>query len=121
MRKRTGCCSLCDRLVFEVRTTFPNGNPRLLGSPLPEAHRATFVRLSGHISDVTLCDDCELTPARMPELHQNLVESSVRACAEREIALKPAAQETERRTLWCLAQDVPIGVIRTRPWREILT
>jgi len=119
MRKRAGCCSLCDVEVFEVGDRKPNGDPKQILAPLENARRLTLVLWSGHTANLTLCGECQLTPDRMSEIHATMVEALHRGTQHRTIPLEPAAAETERRMLYMATQDIPMGVLEDRLWTEV--
>lgn len=110
MKKRYGHCSLCDKSVTD-------GEGRLR----PTARRLTLLLLtSGHLTDITVCETCSLEPVRLPWLHALLVEAMVDGTRRRPSrVLSPAQAETERRMLWCYANDPPLGVLWDRTFEEI--
>ena len=59
--KVNGCCSKCDKEVFEVVRRDPETRePVQIGKPLENAMRLTFILANGSKMDLTFCSDCAL-------------------------------------------------------------
>jgi hypothetical protein len=62
VRKRAGCCSLCDALCFEVMARWDSGQkegePKQFGPPLDGALRIAFLLFNGNRTDMTFCGSC---------------------------------------------------------------
>ncbi len=72
--KRLGCCTLCDKEVFEIKERFTGGDvdglAKTLGRPYEEARRITLVLIDGKHMALTFCGDCEVMPETLPEIHR---------------------------------------------------
>ena len=122
--KKTGCCTLCDTEVHEVKTYFPEGPlyrfPRKIGKPLPSKVSIEYVLSDGSRATLTSCTACEsamLDPANFPSIWRKVIrtfmfeeQDDVRVCL-------PAPQRTpadKARILVdiaALANNPPLGVI----------
>lgn len=68
MVKWKGCCTLCDKEVFESKTRFVEasvgsdsvflGRLKTVDHPFANARRITFVLSDGTEADITFCEDC---------------------------------------------------------------
>ena len=57
--KLLGCCTQCDREVFEVTARNPETRePVKVGAPKAEAVRACFILADGTRMDLTFCAEC---------------------------------------------------------------
>lgn len=56
--KIAGCCTDCEKLVFDVIARGEDGRPKQLGAPQPDARRVTFLLADGSVMDLTFCSDC---------------------------------------------------------------
>lgn len=63
--KKPGCCTLCEKEVFEVKQRFTEAPlerwPRFVGRPAEEAMRLTFTLSDGSEADITFCRECAKT------------------------------------------------------------
>ena len=62
--KMAGCCTLCDKEVFEVAVRFPAedpraGQPKVITAPFENARRVTYQLDNGSLMDLTFCDECD--------------------------------------------------------------
>ena len=75
--KRLGCCTLCDREVFEVVRRYTEGEvagwPKQVGAPHAEARRVWLVFADGTIGAATLCGECAVTPETLPQVLRRLL------------------------------------------------
>jgi hypothetical protein len=100
-------CALCNTWLLNPSGKWADGIRRL-----------SVVLLSGHRMGTTLCGKCQLSPERMKELHQTMVQTSAHEIQERERIAGVDQAEAERRMVWLLTQDPPIGVLWDPQWRE---
>lgn len=56
--KISGCCTLCDKLCFQVLASSEDGTPQRFGPPLSGAVRIAFMLYDGSRADLTFCGDC---------------------------------------------------------------
>lgn len=57
--KLNGCCTKCDKEVFEIVTRNPDTRePIRVGKPLENAMRLTFILADGSKMDLTFCAEC---------------------------------------------------------------
>ena len=132
--KKYGCCTLCDTEVYEIKTYFPEGPlhgfPRKTGRPLPSAWRIDYVLADGSHASLTSCESCLANmkdPANFPSLWAKVMRSflfeeypEVRAALPAN-ARTIAEQEHIFNELTTLSQKVPIGVISSTRWIDLLT
>jgi len=74
--KLMGCCTCCDKLVFNVTRRDPDTRePIQLGAPLDDAVRTTFLLASGSMMDLTFCRKCNsaLSPEKFYELWKRVL------------------------------------------------
>ena len=128
--KHTGCCTLCDRVVFDVVTTFTAGElsgwPKQIGQPHDDARRVTLAFADGTTGEITLCGDCQPTPERMAQIHHQIR----RAWAfegtngRREQAggrpLTTAGEWRMGASQLALYDNIPLGVLCEERWSEAM-
>lgn len=84
--KSTGCCTICDKEVFDILERYPSYLPdgtkhphseeaRKVGLALPDAKRVTFVLLDGSHCDLTFCSNC--TPGKISDMWKKCIESTI--------------------------------------------
>jgi hypothetical protein len=128
-----GHCWLCGKRLMDIREVWPqdhllDGQPRSFGAPAPDVlpKRVTFIRVSGRLTDITLCKNCEPTPDRMSELSSVL---NLRYRIEdsdwwREAAGKKPDKESQRlrrlRVGMLYHHDALLGELARRPLTEVL-
>jgi len=121
-RKKIGCCTVCDEPIFEIlsrHTEGPyKGEAKQLGRPLPGVRRATIVRVSGRVSDWSLCSACEIHPLDMPRLNKKEIAAMA---YERNIVIRETLEQKEAKEqmLRLFEFDVPLGVLGEKPWLEV--
>ncbi len=76
VHKITGCCSMCDKEVYEVVTRFPNREPRALGRELDVVKRNYILSGGNHIS-LTFCSDCKPEPKDLPALWRKVMKTFI--------------------------------------------
>ena len=64
--KQAGCCSICDKEVFEIVSWLPNDHPfagrvAKVGKPLADAVRVSLLVNTGEQVSATLCEECAAT------------------------------------------------------------
>ena len=114
--KTVGCCSICEKLVFDVTARFeagePNeGKPKQLGAPQPDARRVTFLLASGEIMDLTFCEDC--TQTLNAEDYGPLWDK---------VLVSWLAELNEARPMWFLAQseNAILCELGVQDWTELM-
>lgn len=120
-RKFTGCCTACDKPIFEIVSKYTegpyNGEIRQVGRPLPGARRVTMVRVSGNTSYMSVCKDCEIHPLDIPRLNCKEVAAMV---YERNVARDTMEQSKAREKMLRLFEfDILLGVLGEIPWSEV--
>lgn len=120
-RKRIGCCTFCDKEIFEVVSRYSEGpfkgEIREVGLPLPGARRVMIVRASGNTTPWSYCGTCEILPDDMPYLNTKEIGAMVK---ERSVAHDTMAQSEARAKMLRLFEwDIPIGVLGEMPWTEV--
>ena len=136
--KKLGCCSLCDKEVFEVirRASRDCSFPRMIlqvGKPLPEARRATVLLTGGSTMDLTLCGECKLDAESLVEVWARVRAgwaqegcNSYRKRYTKELNngtipdLTLAQQWTTGRNQLDIAKQIPIGVLYEQSWQEVV-
>lgn len=76
--KTAGCCTKCDKPVFDVVAyDTKTQKPTRMGAAHDNAMRTTFMLLNGSRMDLTFCADCEskLTAADYPGLWRRVMVS----------------------------------------------
>ena len=121
-RKHIGCCTLCDKPIFEVaarHTEGPSkGEIKQMGGPLSGVRRLTLVRMSGRTSYCSLCEKCEVTSENITVLAKKEVAAMVH---ERNFARDTMEQaENREKMLRLFAFDVPLGVLGETLWSEVV-
>ena len=129
-RKQAGCCTLCGKEVFEVLARWPSDHPlagetRQVGSSLPIARRATLVLMSGCVTRITLCDSCDPTPDRLPELWTVCMQANAQELEdERRVSMGAGVLTEELRDKYTettrkMVVDLPIAVLSIQRWEEV--
>lgn len=130
--KILGCCTLCDGPIFEVTEQYGPGShplagkPRRVGMPLDGTKRVTLLLANGNRTDVTLCEECEVTAENLPRIHQRLRESWAYegTNGKREnLGAMPLDLEQQWVTGRCQLSEVdnvPIGILYQEPWVETI-
>ena len=116
MIKTIGCCTKCDKEVFDVVERFPPdhenaGKPRRVGQPLPEARRINFSLSGGPSIDLTFCDECSLnmTPDDYGPIWQKVLDSWIDELGDERPDWFVKMQETEI-----------IGVVEKKYWTDVM-
>jgi hypothetical protein len=113
--KRAGCCTRCDREIYEVRDTFAEGplagHPRRLGPMLDHGCQVTFQLADGALADVACCVDCAnaLTPADYQAIWDRVVE---RVALSSRLARQSDNQR--RATITAYRRRYPVAVVGRR-------
>lgn len=128
--KRLGACTLCDREVFEVIARHKEGEvagwPARLGSPFPEARRATLLFASGTTGEVTLCGECQITPETLPQVHHQIRRlwafEGTNGKREQLKGRTQSVAEQWRMGAWQLGayDDIPLGQLCEERWSEAM-
>ena len=127
--KQIGCCTLCGKEVFEVKGRWPKDHPlagevRRVGAPFPAARRASLVLMSGARCSITLCDRCEPTPQRLPELWTVCMQANAQEVDDERRAAVGIREQTDRQreasisTVQQMVVDLPIAVLDVHPWED---
>lgn len=128
--KRLGCCTLCDKEVWDVTARFVDselsGRPRSVSQPHESARRVWLLFANGNHGYVTLCDDCQATHETLPEIHAQIR----RAWAfegtngKREQAGEKPLTERQQwiQGAWQLGEvdNIPIGVLCEERWTDVM-
>jgi len=77
VHKVAGCCSLCDKEVYEVLKRFPNREPQTLGKEI-DVVKKTFVLTNGNHFTLTFCSECDPEPKDYPGLWKKVLRTFVR-------------------------------------------
>ena len=128
-KKQVGCCTFCGKEVFEVLGRWPKDHPlsgevRRVGDPSPTARRALLMLMSGAQCSITLCDQCEPTPERLPELWTVCMQANAQEVDdERRVAIgireqTPRQREAAINTVQQMVVDLPIAVLDIHPWED---
>jgi hypothetical protein len=68
--KKPGCCTLCDKEVYEIKTRWTKGilegEPRKVGRPTDDVRKLDYTLSDGTVMSLTFCRTCE-TEAKKPE------------------------------------------------------
>jgi hypothetical protein len=82
--KIIGCCSSCDKEVFDVVERFSSaednaGMPKRIGAPHDDAIRVGFLLANGEQMDLTFCAECvdSLSSDDYPQLWEKVLRSWV--------------------------------------------
>jgi len=114
--KVVGCCSTCNKEVFEIIERFPPdsvlaGKPRRLGPPNEDAVRLTFILASGAEMDLTFCNACAdgLSNEDYAELWQKVMRSW-------------AAEMGNLRPAWFvqMASNGILGEVGRQGWQDVM-
>jgi len=117
---KQGCCVQCEEPIYEVIETFPDGEPKRIGSPFENAREATLVLMSGSHVNVTFCEACLQFPD-FPVVHRSMLEAWKRETTD-EFRMarggKPMEESHRSATrgfLWTRVVDPPLGVLSSAP------
>ena len=127
--KKIGCCSLCDEPIREVVETWRSGpldgEVRQFGAPDEGSLRVSVVLASGSYTDLSTCAKCRMTPETLPLAWKKMLAEmaiqhkdewrKVRGLSDRTQAQRELHEKMNLR----MANDIPLGVLRIRPWLEI--
>lgn len=133
-RKITGCCTLCDKEVFEVITRWPRdenrqiqhpyvGEPRRLGVAHEDAWRLQFLLSGGSTMDLTFCGRCaDEVESNMPEIWRRCL-GALGYEIEHDLAIGVAPSSATHRFNRMafhvkLASEVPLGVLSRWKWKD---
>ena len=130
-RKRASCCSACHREVFDAISRFEEPHPyagqiQRAGAPHADAVRVTFVLTDGSRANMTFCVDCEtkIAPENLPDVWRNVMAAFAferkwyKALTGR--ARSDAVQAAVDDDLLALADKVPLGIIASERWTDII-
>lgn len=127
--KKVGCCTLCDKPVFEILTRFPQNHmlarePRKVGAPLDNAMNYTFVLLGGETIDVAFCDKCEITEADYPRIWEKILntfrrETSPLYLKALNVSTTEKAMAEKEAFLLKLVHNPPILLLIKAKWSKV--
>lgn len=134
--KRVGCCTLCDEAVMEIKQLYRlnsghpyAGMPRVVGGPLADARRVTFLLADGSVMVLTFgtCERCGPDALKKKELLGEIFAKCVRSQAyevEHHDAItlrasKPAQIGARHRDLERLEKNSIVGIESDEPWTEV--
>lgn len=130
--KRAGCCTVCERPVFDIVSSYTQaplvGFPRKLGSPNDSAYRVEYALSDGSSTYLTFCDEC--LPAAMaaemfPILWEKCIATFVFEMRDDVRAAQPASPYTARQRaaveadLQRLSGMSLVGVIAQQKWADV--
>jgi hypothetical protein len=112
-----------------VHSRWPNNHPlagevRQVGKPLPTAHRAILLLLSGARCSITLCSSCVPTPDRLAELWKVccIANAEETDSDRRDLLGLSDLDEVQQKSLVESVQkmvvDLPIAVLSNHRWEE---
>lgn len=108
--KLNGCCTLCDKEVFEVVRRDPETRaPIQVGKPLENAMRLTFVLADGTKMDLTFCAEC------LP----NLLPGSYQFLWKRVLASWVAQSGADHPFVKTQGSNAILGLLNQRRWLEV--
>ncbi len=121
MYKLNGCCTNCDKEVFEAIERFPSDHKRaremsVAGPPTDDAVRCFLLLTDGSHAGVTLCKDCD-----DPDL-MKIWQKIIRTQAREEEYRNPQTSQPKNRieSLLKFANEAPLGIIGARPLKEVI-
>lgn len=76
MRKITGCCTICDKEIYEVLDRFPNKEPRRIGKPLDLIQR-DYILTNGNRFTLSFCKECNPGPKEYPAMWRKIMNSFI--------------------------------------------
>ncbi len=129
--KLAGCCTLCDKPVFNIIKKYPNnhllaGEPRTVGEPLATAMRLTLLLSGGENMDLTFCSDCDVSPDTFPAIWKKVMGSFKRELDPVYVkALNPSFISTpeqmafRRKTIRDFVFNLPLFILSKEKWSEI--
>ena len=128
--KRFGCCTLCDREVFEALLRWPPGHVnenqiRRPGAPINGARRVTVILVDGSIADLTFCGACKASPENLCAIWKKVVRTmAFEMDPEWRAGIKAAPLEDHERyqterLLMKMIESPPLGVLHEQPWSEV--
>lgn len=130
-KKLVGCCSVCDKAVFDIIEIYPAhhpyaGEPRRLGAPQEDALQLQVLLSDGQHIGVTVCSECMLSgKVSYNDLWERILFSwGFEVSDENCKALnKPVYTEKQKVQLqnWLtsISKEMILGVMCSRPWRKI--
>jgi len=106
-----GCCTLCDREVFDVLSHFMEpdpraGQPKALGEPFECARRVTYQLDNGSIMEITFCDSCDVKQ----------FEKIMAICTAATIAASKVGSPVQA----YIVERYILGILYNLSWREII-
>ena len=109
--KQLGCCTLCDREVFEISAYHVEpdpraGTPKAVASPLEIAHRITYQLDNGSQMDLTFCDSCD------PHAFDRIMEICIKTTLETSKRDDPIQTYIMDRTI--------LGILYARNWTDVI-
>jgi hypothetical protein len=130
MTKKLGCCSLCDREVFDSAERYPHDHAlasqiRSPGAPAREARRVTFLLMDGSRCDMTFCSKCDPIPRAFVQIWEKVCRTMAGELdpdyrvAIGAGALDPAQRKVSEENLLRLFNNPPVGVLYEQPWSEV--
>ena len=105
--KKMACCSLCDEPIFTQGM-----------SPLPGAKRSSLMLRGGTYADFSLCSECEFTEESMKVAWAKMLMAHFEAYTDK--GKTEEEIELHREINQALASDIPLEVIKTQLWSEIM-
>jgi len=128
--KKTGCCTMCDKEVFEIVQRYAQDSPikkepMKIGKPYPEAVLKVFVLMDGSTMDLTFCDQCDPEPKDFPVIWKKVLKSWARELDpdhRRLLKLSPLqGEKLKQATIWfeSMKFNLPMGIISSRKWNEL--
>lgn len=101
--KRIGCCTLCEKPVFEILAKWTQGpmkgEPRRIGRPTTAARRVHYLLSDGSSMPLTFCADCverALAPESFPMIWGLVLEAFGRELTPEYVAAINAPPRTEK-------------------------
>lgn len=124
--KKVGCCSFCNKAVFDILTQYPAntpfaGLPIRIGAPHDDAWRTAILLTDGTVADFTFCTEClPSVEDRLPELWRKAIASFVFE-NENRVALggspvSPKHHDKIREMVAGFTDNVPLGILHVFPW-----
>lgn len=109
--KLIGCCTCCDREVFDVARRDADRRPIETGAAHEDAMRVKFVLVDGKTMDLTFCEPCasSLTSAQFPHIWQRVMVSWI------------AESGADHPTVKGNASNGILGIFAMKHWKEVLS
>lgn len=129
--KQAGCCSLCDKEVFEIVSWLPNDHPfagrvAKVGKPLEDAVRVSLLTDCGNQVLATLCEACSSNvKEEFSRLWDRIVEGWEFEVSEEfhiimnKKILNPKQKEQQGKWLDCMRKSFILEVLYREKWTEI--